>query len=66
MPDHHQDWNEFRRVIDTNVTGTVYLLHTVGKDMRTRGSGRIQVDSLRRRIIAGFHKSGGRETAGRA
>jgi uncharacterized protein len=30
-------------VIDTNVTGSVYLLHKVGKDMRTRGSGRILI-----------------------
>jgi len=29
-----QDWREVRRVIDTNVTGTTYLLQKVGRDMR--------------------------------
>ena len=29
-----QDFNKVRRVIDTNVTGTVYLIHKVGNDMR--------------------------------
>jgi len=36
-----QDWEEARHVIDTNVTGTIYLVHRVGKDMRARKSGRI-------------------------
>ena len=38
------------RVIDTNVTGTVYLLHKVGRDMRDRGEGRILITGS----IAGF------------
>jgi uncharacterized protein len=37
-------------VIETNVTGTVYLLHKVGKDMRQRGQGRILITGS----IAGF------------
>jgi short-subunit dehydrogenase len=45
-----QDWDAIRHVIDTNVTGTVYLVHKVGKDMRTRGSGRILFTGS----IAGF------------
>ena len=45
-----QDWDAIRHVIDTNVTGTVYLSHKVGKDMRTRGSGRILFTGS----IAGF------------
>jgi hypothetical protein len=28
---------------DTNLTGTLYLLHKVGSDMRSRGSGRILI-----------------------
>jgi short-subunit dehydrogenase len=36
-----QDWDDIRHVIDTNVTGTVKLLHLVGRDMRERGRGRI-------------------------
>jgi len=37
-------------VIDTNVTGTLHLLHTVGRDMRARGAGRILITGS----IAGF------------
>jgi short-subunit dehydrogenase len=32
-----QDFDDVRRVVDTNVTGTIYLLHKVGRDMRARG-----------------------------
>jgi short-subunit dehydrogenase len=36
-----QDWNEARHVIDTNVTGTVYLVHRLAQRMRERDQGRI-------------------------
>jgi short-subunit dehydrogenase len=45
-----QDFDEARRVIDTNVTGTLYLIHTVGREMRARGEGRILITGS----IAGF------------
>jgi short-subunit dehydrogenase len=45
-----QDFDDVRRVIDTNVTGTLYLLHRIGRDMRTRGQGRILITGS----IAGF------------
>jgi short-subunit dehydrogenase len=45
-----QDFTEVRRVIDTNVTGTLYLLQKVGRDMRARGEGRILITGS----IAGF------------
>ena len=32
-----QDFEEARHVIDTNVTETVYLVHKIGRDMRSRG-----------------------------
>ncbi|MBA2645658.1 MAG: SDR family NAD(P)-dependent oxidoreductase, partial [Pyrinomonadaceae bacterium] len=35
-----QNFDEVRHVIDTNITGTIYLLQKVGKDMRARGQGR--------------------------
>jgi short-subunit dehydrogenase len=38
-----QDFNEVRHVIDTNITGTIYLLQKVGQEMRARGSGRILI-----------------------
>ena len=45
-----QDFSQIRHVVDTNVTGTLYLLHKVGSDMRSRGSGRILITGS----IAGF------------
>jgi short chain dehydrogenase len=45
-----QDFNRVRRVIDTNITGTAYLIHRVGNDMRRRGDGRILITGS----IAGF------------
>src|SRR5207253_8110269 len=45
-----QDFEEARHVIDTNVTGTLYLIHEVGNEMRERGEGRILITGS----IAGF------------
>jgi short-subunit dehydrogenase len=45
-----QDWDEIRDVVDTNVTGTLYLVHRVAPSMRQRGSGRILFTGS----IAGF------------
>lgn len=45
-----QDFRRIRHVIDTNVTGTVYLIHKVGNDMRRRNAGRILITGS----IAGF------------
>lgn len=45
-----QDWDAARYVIDTNVTGTLYLIQKIGRDMRDRGSGRILITGS----IAGF------------
>jgi short-subunit dehydrogenase len=45
-----QDFDELRHVLDTNVTGTIYLLHRVGRDMRTQRNGRILITGS----IAGF------------
>jgi len=38
-----QSFAEIRRVIDTNVTGTLYLIQLVARDMRERGEGRILI-----------------------
>ena len=46
----NQDWADIRRVIDTNVTGTTYLLRKVVPDMKDRGEGRILIVGS----IAGF------------
>jgi short-subunit dehydrogenase len=45
-----QDFNEARHVIDTNITGTIYLIQKVGRDMRARGQGRILITGS----VAGF------------
>ena len=38
-----QSLDDIQRVIDTNITGTVHLIHKVGNDMRARGEGRILI-----------------------
>ena len=45
-----QDFGQIRHVIDTNITGTVYLIHRIGNDMRRRNAGRILITGS----IAGF------------
>ncbi|MBA2304712.1 MAG: SDR family NAD(P)-dependent oxidoreductase [Acidobacteria bacterium] len=45
-----QNFDEARHVIDTNITGTIYLIQKVGRDMHTRGSGRILITGS----VAGF------------
>lgn len=45
-----QDWDDIRHVIDTNITGTTYLIHRIGRDMRGMGEGRILITGS----IAGF------------
>ncbi len=38
-----QAWDEARLVIDTNITGTVYLIQKVARDMRIRDRGKILI-----------------------
>ncbi len=38
-----QSWQEVRHIVDTNVTGTIRLIHEVGRQMRSRDAGRILV-----------------------
>jgi uncharacterized protein len=45
-----QDFADARHVIDTNITGTIYLIQKVGRDMRARNEGRILITGS----IAGF------------
>jgi short-subunit dehydrogenase len=45
-----QDFAAARRVVDTNITGTLYLLHRLGREMREQGFGRILITGS----IAGF------------
>jgi uncharacterized protein len=45
-----QHFDEIRHVVDTNITGTIYLIHKIGRDMCARSSGRILITGS----IAGF------------
>jgi uncharacterized protein len=45
-----QDFNTVRPMIDTNITGTIYLIQKVGKGMRARNQGRILIIGS----VAGF------------
>ncbi|ESR22609.1 SDR family NAD(P)-dependent oxidoreductase [Lutibaculum baratangense] len=45
-----QNFDDVQRVVDTNVTGTLYLLQKIGNEMRRRGEGRILITGS----IAGF------------
>jgi short-subunit dehydrogenase len=45
-----QDFAKARAVVDTNIAGTIYLIHKVGNDMRRRNAGRILITGS----IAGF------------
>lgn len=45
-----QDFAKARHVIDTNITGTTYLIHKIGNDMRRRNAGKILITGS----IAGF------------
>jgi uncharacterized protein len=45
-----QDFALVRRVVDTNITGTLYLIQEIGREMRARGEGRILITGS----IAGF------------
>ena len=45
-----QDFDQVRHVIDTNITGTIYLLHRIGREMVNRRHGRILIVGS----IAGF------------
>jgi short-subunit dehydrogenase len=45
-----QDFEEIRHVIDTNVTGTVYLVQLITREMRARGEGKVLLTGS----IAGF------------
>jgi short-subunit dehydrogenase len=45
-----QPFDEVRHIIDTNITGTIYLIQKVGRGMRARNRGRILITGS----VAGF------------
>ncbi len=52
-----QDWSRIRHVIDTNVTGTTYLLHRVLKDMKARNTGRVLVTGSIAGLMPGTYQA---------
>jgi short-subunit dehydrogenase len=52
-----QEWGDIAHVIDTNVTGTLQLLHLVGKDMRTRRQGRILITGSIAGLMPGTYQA---------
>jgi short-subunit dehydrogenase len=45
-----QDFTRARHVVDTNITGTIYLIHRIGNEMRRHNHGRILITGS----IAGY------------
>ena len=48
-----QDLDEAIKVVDTNIVGTLALIHAVGRDMRSAGTGRILITSSIASMIPG-------------
>lgn len=48
-----QHMDDVMKVVDTNITGTLYLLHEIGRDMRARGRGRILITGSIAGLIPG-------------
>jgi short-subunit dehydrogenase len=52
-----QDFGEIRNVIDTNVTGTLYLLHKLARQMRDAGHGRILITGSIAGLMPGTYQA---------
>jgi short-subunit dehydrogenase len=52
-----QDFDDIRRVIDTNVTGTLDLVQRIGRDMRDRGEGKILITGSIAGLMPGTYQA---------
>ncbi len=52
-----QGFDDIRFIVDTNITGTIYLIHKVASDMRTRGQGRILITGSIAGLIPGTYQA---------
>jgi short-subunit dehydrogenase len=52
-----QDLEPVRRVIDTNITGTIMLVHQIGRDMRARRQGRILITGSIAGLLPGTYQA---------
>ena len=52
-----QDFDDVMRVVNTNITGTIYLIQKVGRDMRERKAGRILITGSIAWFIPGTYQA---------
>ena len=52
-----QDFDAAMRVVNTNITGTIYLIQKVGRDMRERRQGRILITGSIAGLIPGTYQA---------
>jgi short-subunit dehydrogenase len=52
-----QEWERVRRVIDTNITGTTYLVQKIARDMRDRREGRILITGSIAGLMPGTYQA---------
>ena len=52
-----QEWGDIDHLIDTNVVGTVYLIHKVGRAMKARGAGKILITGSIAGHMAGSYQA---------
>ncbi|MBV8682191.1 MAG: SDR family NAD(P)-dependent oxidoreductase [Caulobacteraceae bacterium] len=52
-----QEWNDIVKVVDTNITGTLRLIHKVGQDMRRRGEGKILITGSIAGLMPGTYQA---------
>ena len=52
-----QDWDDIMGVVNTNVTGTLRLLHEMGRDMRNKGEGKILITGSIAGLMPGTYQA---------
>ena len=52
-----QDFDRVRHVVDTNITGTLYLIQKIAQQMRARGSGRILITGSIAGLMPGTYQA---------
>ena len=52
-----QDFADVKRVVDTNVTGTLYLVQKIGRDMQASGAGRILITGSIAGLMPGTYQA---------
>jgi len=50
-------FGDVRHVVDTNITGTIYLIQKVGREMRARGAGKILITGSIAGLMPGTYQA---------